>query len=387
MKWIRLFVAVFVLVFLLTLGGAAGAQEPQPARDEGLAASTLLSSGCVASGAYDPACDVNHDDKINIVDIELAASHWGHTGTWSIGSHDHWGEAWSGSGSGLELTSSNGTPMSVFSPGGIPGPPALVAIASPGLHAVPQNSYGVYGLGDLAGVYGVGAGTTGTGVWGTSGSGDEGVGVTGKGTGNGYGGFFESSNDHKDLILGGAVGRINTDFRDAHSDLVLSSNRDAIVRLDNDAGENGVFRIKNSGGADVCTVTEWGDLSCIGAKNAVVETAGHGRRLLYAVESPGVWFEDFGTATLLDGEVKVTFEPIFAETVDLGVPYHVFLTPLCQEPVLLFVTAKSATGFTVRGVTLEGQPARCSVDYRIVAKRLGYENVRLERVAAGAEER
>ncbi|MFQ5596010.1 MAG: hypothetical protein ACE5HA_17855, partial [Anaerolineae bacterium] len=50
-----------------------------------------------------------------------------------------------------------------------------------------------------------------------------------------------------------------------------------------------------------------------------------------------------------------------------------------------FVTAKSVTGFTVRGVTLEGQPARCGVDYRIVAKRLGYENVRLERAAAGEQ--
>jgi hypothetical protein len=60
------------------------------------------------------------------------------------------------------------------------------------------------------------------------------------------------------------------------------------------------------------------------------------------------------------------------------VDYHVFVTPLCQEPVLLYVTAKRATGFTVRGGTLDGQPAECAFDYRVAAKRLGYEDVRLE---------
>ncbi|HEY68654.1 MAG TPA: hypothetical protein G4N97_10355, partial [Thermoflexia bacterium] len=103
-----------------------------------------------------------------------------------------------------------------------------------------------------------------------------------------------------------------------------------------------------------------------------------GRRLLYAVESPEVWFEDFGSASLTDGEARVTIEPIFAQTVNLEEEYHVFVTPVCQEPVLLFVTEKDATGFTVRGVTLEGRPSGCSFDYRIVAKRLGYEDLRLE---------
>jgi hypothetical protein len=62
------------------------------------------------------------------------------------------------------------------------------------------------------------------------------------------------------------------------------------------------------------------------------------------------------------------------------VDYHVFVTPLCQEPVLLYVTAKRATGFTVRGGTLDGQPAECAFDYRVAAKRLGYEDVCLEEV-------
>jgi hypothetical protein len=103
-------------------------------------------------------------------------------------------------------------------------------------------------------------------------------------------------------------------------------------------------------------------------------------RSLYAVESPEVWFEDFGTGQLVNGQATVTIEPTFAQTVNLGEAYHVFVTPLSGEPVLLFVSEKTTTAFTVRGVTLEGQPAEVSFDYRIVAKRLGYEELRLEPV-------
>ena len=123
-----------------------------------------------------------------------------------------------------------------------------------------------------------------------------------------------------------------------------------------------------------------GDITCGGTKSSVARTERDGERLLYAIESPEVWFEDFGSASLTDGEARVTIEPIFAQTVNLEEEYHVFVTPLCQEPVLLFVTEKDSTGFTVRGVTLEGRPSGCSFDYRIVAKRLGYEGVRLEPV-------
>jgi len=57
------------------------------------------------------------------------------------------------------------------------------------------------------------------------------------------------------------------------------------------------------------------------------------------------------------------------------------VTPLCQKPVLLFVTAKTSAGFTVQGVTLDNQPSSCDFDYRVTAKRLGYENLRLQETA------
>ncbi len=193
-----------------------------------------------------------------------------------------------------------------------------------------------------------------------------------------YGGYFSSSNDHLDLGLGGDIGRINA-ADSGDSQLWLSSNADIVLKLDNDGGEDHTLRVKNSGGTDVCTIDESGNLNCTGSKSALVKTADHGRRLLYAVESPEVWFEDLGSASLSDGEATVVFDPIFAQTVNLKTEYHVFVTPLCREPVLLFVTDKGTTGFTVRGVTLDGQPSSCSFDYRIVAKRLGYEDRRLEK--------
>ena len=82
----------------------------------------------------------------------------------------------------------------------------------------------------------------------------------------------------------------------------------------------------------------------------------------------------------MNGEVTVSIDPLFAQTIDLKEDYHVLLTPLCQEPVLLSVAAKNAAGFTVHAVTISGQPANCSFDYRLIAKRLGYEKTRMESV-------
>jgi hypothetical protein len=97
-----------------------------------------------------------------------------------------------------------------------------------------------------------------------------------------------------------------------------------------------------------------------------------------AIQSPEVWSEDFGTATLVNGQAVATIDPLFAETVNLKVNYHVFVTALSDEPALIFVSSKEPGSFTVRGVMLDGRPANISFDYRIVAKRQGYETLRME---------
>jgi len=99
------------------------------------------------------------------------------------------------------------------------------------------------------------------------------AGIYGYNGGNGYGGWFDSASDHGDLVLGGAVGRINTDPGNENSSLILSSNNDVTVRLDNDGGENGTFRIVNSGGSDVIAADEQGNLSQLRTGNGLVKAA------------------------------------------------------------------------------------------------------------------
>ena len=95
------------------------------------------------------------------------------------------------------------------------------------------------------------------------------------------------------------------------------------------------------------------------------------------MHSPETWIEDFGSDVLRDGRAWVPIEPRYAETVNLEVAYHVFLTPLgdCSG---LYVAAKAADGFEVR--ELGGGTSSVAFDYRVVAKRSGYEEVRLQEV-------
>ena len=79
-------------------------------------------------------------------------------------------------------------------------------------------------------------------------------------------------------------------------------------------------------------------------------------------------------------QATVPIEPIFAQTVNLTETYHVFLTPLGD--CALYVAAKTPALFTVKA--MGGQTCSITFDYRIVAKRLGYEGLRLDPAATGA---
>jgi len=127
------------------------------------------------------------------------------------------------------------------------------------------------------------------------------------------------------------------------------------------------------GGA--CTITTAGDLACTGSKSAVVPVD-HGTRqvALYAIESPQNWFEDFGSGQLANGSATIQLEGLFAQTVNTGVNYHVYLTPNgdCKG---LYVTAKTQTSFRVH--ELGKGTSNVAFDYRIVAERKGYEQIRM----------
>lgn len=118
------------------------------------------------------------------------------------------------------------------------------------------------------------------------------------------------------------------------------------------------------------------NLQATGSKSAIVETSSGEHRAIYAIESPEVWVEDYGSGQLLNGEARVELDPLFLETVriDEAHPLKVFIQ-LTAEANPVYVT-KGNDYFIVR--ELNGGLSNATFDYRVVAKRRGYEDARLE---------
>ena len=125
---------------------------------------------------------------------------------------------------------------------------------------------------------------------------------------------------------------------------------------------------------NACTIFASGNLVCTGTKSAAVPLNNGRMAALYAVEAPENWFEDFGSGKLVDGIATVALDPAYAQTVNVNVSYHVFVTPKgdCEG---LYVSKETAAGFEVH--ELRGGKSSVDFDYRIVARRRGYETVRL----------
>ena len=215
---------------------------------------------------------------------------------------------------------------------------------------------GVEGQSPYNGVLGEASGASNTstlfpgspGVWGdTGGKAESGfVGVVGTADDNSAGNFFNNS-PQATLFVGNNSTANSTD-------LVL------VAKGDNPGG--------------LCTINVSGDLACNGSVTAVVHAGGSRQVALNTISSPEDWFEDAGAGQLSNGEALVNIEAVFGETVNTGVEYRVFLTPNgdCKG---LYVAQKSPTSFVVR--ELGGGHSSIAFDYRIMAKRVGYEKVRL----------
>jgi len=240
--------------------------------------------------------------------------------------------------------------------------------ASNGVYGVSDSSsgYGVQGSSPNVGVYGQSSGASNintgdplpfAGVWGdTGGSTGCCAGILGTADFNNAGVFYNNSGPSAFVYAA-------TLFAENFS---LDAN--ALVFL----AEG------NNTAAGDCEIFNSGDLSCSGTVSGTVRAGGDARRVMvHAVQSPENWFEDFGSATLANGAATVALDPIFASTVNTTADYHVFLTPNgdCKG---LYVSQKSAGSFEVR--ELGGGQSSVAFDYRIVAKRAGYENQRLEDV-------
>jgi hypothetical protein len=243
-------------------------------------------------------------------------------------------------------------------------------------YSASSTGYGVEGLniastGDAIGVYGHSGSATGSGVYGQSvkasaegGATDGGsypIGVWGD-SGEQYGfGAFGSADDGWSF-----VGYNNSP---SGFSTVWFENDET-----NDSGGQVLFAYGNGFGGQ-CNSTVSGNFSCNGSFEEVTPVGGGARKVaLNAIHTPESWFEDAGSGQLSGGGAVVNIESVFGETINTGVEYHVFLTPNgdCKG---LYVAQKSAGLFVVK--ELGGGTSNIAFDYRIMAKRKGFEQVRL----------
>jgi len=117
-----------------------------------------------------------------------------------------------------------------------------------------------------------------------------------------------------------------------------------------------------------------GKFAATGTKSAVVPTS-YGPVELYTEEAADVWFTDYGEARLDKGRAHVDIDPAFLETVTIDGkhPVKVFVQ-LMGEANGVYVQ-RGTTGFEV--IELNNGQSRAEFTYRIVAKRKGYETLRL----------
>lgn len=232
--------------------------------------------------------------------------------------------------------------------------------ATYGVYGSSSGNIGVSGYGPYFGVYGSStdssctncAGVIGYGFNGVEGSGSD-TGVAGAAPGRG--------------VNGSATGTGGTGVEGQ----AFGSGSMAVYGNSYSGGSYGVYSNGNFA------------VSAGSTKSAIAVLPDDRAVLLYSVESPENWYEDFGSGKLQAGVATVNLDAIFAQTVNTSLEYHVFLTPKgdCKG---LYVTNETAAGFEVR--ELSGGQSSVAFDYRIVAKRKGLENLRLEVVSTDHEQ-
>jgi hypothetical protein len=130
----------------------------------------------------------------------------------------------------------------------------------------------------------------------------------------------------------------------------------------------------NSVGTATFFTDNSGNTTAIGTKSAAIPLTDGKMVKVFSMESPEVWFEDFGSGRIYSGIATVALDEKFLQTIDIKGGYHVFLTPKndCKG---LYVYNEGPQGFEVR--ELGGGQATADFDYRIVAHRAGYPKTRL----------
>src|SRR5215831_12921508 len=239
------------------------------------------------------------------------------------------------------------------------------------------DGVGVAGYADATsgpanGVFGQSASPGGAGVFGAGASSTGGVGVLGQTDGaNGFAvwgayGFGPTPGGGvgvKGSIEAGAANGVAGQFFNVPG-------QGLILQGIGPAGQ--VFSVDPQGNLQIS-----GNLTVSGTKSSTAKLQDGREVALYAVESPENWFEDFGSAELNNGVAWVPLDASFAQTVNAAVNYHVFLTANGDSNGL-YVARKTAAGFEIR--EHGGGTSNVAFDYRIVARRRGYEAIRMLQV-------
>lgn len=120
-------------------------------------------------------------------------------------------------------------------------------------------------------------------------------------------------------------------------------------------------------------LTVQGRLGVQGAKNSIVDTS-QGKTAINAYETAEYYFGDIAkTNTGESKRIKIMIDPLFLETINTDIDYHVFVSSYNNGYAWVSEMAKDY-------FVIESNVPNLSVSYEIKAKRKQYENVRLDKV-------
>jgi len=210
-------------------------------------------------------------------------------------------------------------------------------------------------------------------------------------TGAAYGGFFTTNSSGTGTHYGVLAEGSGSSSASTYGSYVTASNTSTglayagyfLAFAGGTAAHYGVYGAEAAGGLGAAVYAA-GDFAASGTKSAVVKTSS-GEKLYYTIESPEVWFEDFGEGQLSNGKAHIELDALFSETVTINStnPMKVFIQlndPNCNG----IAVVRGTTGFDV--VELQNGISNASFSYRIVAKRKGYENQRLPQTTLGMDD-
>jgi hypothetical protein len=272
-----------------------------------------------------------------------------------------------------------GRKAGVLGEAGLPGPlPASAFSGFAGVIGISLNNVGVYGetgapgsVPDFAaGIYGTG--NLQPGIIGFSRDGDGAQGLSFTGTAFRAASFFGPGINSISGALTGVTGISGTQgptpvgglpttagvlgSSDTQAGVIGTSNRTAgVLGFSNNIGVFGQ-------GTNFAGVFQ-GNLLVTGTKSAAVHFPDGTQRALYCMESPELWFEDFGTAKLTRGRAVVKLDADFAKVITRD--YRVFLSP--EGDCRGLYVRKSAGSFEVR--EFGGGKSNVAFSYRVVGRR------------------